>query len=167
MKRARKWFLRVLFVVVAVGLAWRWWTGGKSGHEVARGNEDPRLILNRPWIDAVPEKPTDYMNVFVMIDRQSIGVFQKASQYRLTAELFKHKRDKNSVTLAFPQSGKQAKVTYRVWECDDLDGMDLCLELSQNPWGGPKRYHSARDWERGQLGPIQARALEAVNLPTL
>ena len=152
-------------------LGFRWWRArtpparGGAGAGAAKA-EDPRLILERPWIDRLPEKATEHINAFLMIDRESLGIFQKASQYQIFLELFRHKRGgtsaKPEVGFAFPQTGKQAKVKYRIWSCDELDGFDLCLELSRNPWGGPTRYHSARDWESSQaLRRVETRLLGA------
>jgi len=169
MKSAKPKLLGVAVVAAAVLGVWWLRGGGGDSHSALRG-ADPRLILERPWIDRIPDKPTDFMNAFVMVSRQSVGVFHKASRYRVTAELFRHQRggstEKPSVAFSFPQTGKKAEARYRIWECDDLDGFDLCLELSRNPWEGPRRYHSARDWESHQrLGTLSSELQQ--NLPTM
>ena len=171
MKRRRWLVLGVVACVLIVGF--RWWrartsTGRTATTAGASKAEEPRLILERPWIDRIPEKATEHMNAFLMIDRESLGIFQKGSQYQIFLELFRHKRGgttaKPEVGFMFPQTGKQAKVKYRIWSCDDLDGFDLCLELSKNPWGGPTRYHSAREWEgSGALRDVQVRLLDATH----
>ncbi len=42
-------------------------------------------------------------------------------------------------------------------ECDDLPPFDLCLTMSKNPWGGPKKYYSTNDPDSAALAPFRER----------
>ena len=44
-----------------------------------RRGEDPKLLVDRIWVDRLPEKHTDYMQAMFVIGARPLGVFQKAS----------------------------------------------------------------------------------------
>jgi hypothetical protein len=131
--------------VIALGACALLWTlGGSDG---SHQGEDPSLLVDRVWVDGQPEQLTDYVQASYFADEQPVGVFQKASAYDMRLELFTWKRDDRTISLTFPQSGKAAKLRFSIERCDDLPPFDLCLTLSDNPWGGPKRYHGMREQE--------------------
>jgi hypothetical protein len=106
--------------------------------------EDPSLLIGRLWLDSKPQKHTDYVHGAFLLPRPSFGWFQHSSSYDLHFERFDYKRDGQRLELSFPQTGKRAEVTFTVTACDALPPFDLCLDLSDNPWGGPKRYYGKR-----------------------
>jgi len=120
--------------------------------------EDPSLLLGRVWVDSTPEKPTDYVHGAFFLQRPAIGVFQRASNYDFHFERFDYKREGQGVHFTFPQSGKTADVTYKVTACTERPPFDLCLDLSANPWGGPKRLYGIRqqDEDSAALRSIKA-----------
>jgi hypothetical protein len=113
----------------------------------APADDDPSLILDRAWVDSRPDKFTDYVNAFYASKYGQTGVFQKASSYDYHFELTTFRRDAGKLVLTFPQTGKTAEVSFSVRACRDLPPFDLCLELSDNPWGGPRRYHAMKEQE--------------------
>jgi hypothetical protein len=123
------------------------------------GGEDPSLLTERVWLDSQPEKPTDYVNAAFFLSSPSLGVFQKASGYDMHVERFDHRRDGHTLELTFPQTGKKATFTFTITPCATLPPYDLCLDLSENPWGGPKRYFGKRqqDDEDESLRGMRAR----------
>lgn len=164
MKNVGKWLLIVILLVL-VYLGWKWWTGSEESADATRDKADPSLLLDRVWIDKIPEAYTDYMHAFVALADHPVGIFQKASSYRVEAELFQFKRKDSKIQLLFPQTNKKKQFTYKITHCDDLPPFDLCLDLSKNPWGGPKRYYgdseqSAADARRiyRQMQPAGAPA---------
>jgi hypothetical protein len=106
--------------------------------------EDPSLLVGRIWVDSTPEKPTDYAQGAFLLPRPAFGLFQRSSSYDFHFERFDYKREGQTLELTFPQTGKTAKVTFTVTACNTLPPYDLCLDLSENPWGGPKRYFGMR-----------------------
>ncbi len=128
--------------------------------EAARG-KDPGMVADRVWVDSKPEKYTDYTHVMLVIAGAPIGIFQKASSYQATIELFEYRRRDALLAVHFPQSGKKRETKFRIRECNDLPPFDLCLDLDTNPWGGPRRYYGMTDPddERAELGELR-RELE-------
>jgi hypothetical protein len=126
-----------MFVLACSALAVLGGCAQKSG-------EDPSLLLGRVWLDSTPDKPTDYVQGAYLLPRPAVGVFQRASAYDFHFERFDYKRDGQKLQVSFPQSGKKAEITYTVTACNTHPPYDLCLDLSENPWGGPKRYYATR-----------------------
>jgi len=129
-----------------------------GGCSSSTADEDPSLLVGRVWIESKPEKPTDYTQGAYLLPRPAIGLFQRASAYDFHFERFDYKRDGKKLALTFPQSGKRAEVTFTVTACDKLPPFDLCLDLSENPWGGPRRYYGMRQQDEDDAA---ARALRA------
>jgi len=73
-------------------------------------------------------------------------------------EIVEYKADAkgSAIKFHFPQTDKEEATRYRVSACSSKAPFDLCLELSRNPWGGPKRYFSFRDQA---AAPEMVRAL--------
>jgi hypothetical protein len=134
--------------------------GGCTAHPPS---EDPSLLFNRVWLDSRPEKPTDYMNGVFVLPRPSLGLFQRSSNYDFHFERFDYKRDGQTLDLTFPQTGKTAQLTFTISACNTLPPFDLCLDLSDNPWGGPKRFFAKRQQDdedealRGMRAHLPAR----------
>ena len=159
--RKRTGLVLLVLLVVAV---W-WWrrgagqggAGGDGSARIADGGEDAALLLDRVWIDSKPEKYTDYAHVMLTLSGAPIGIFQKASAYRVTAEFYEYRRRDNRLSIHFPQTGAKREVSYRVSRCDELQPYDLCLDLSENPWGGPRRYYGLSDpgEEHALLGEVR------------
>jgi len=138
--------LRVLmFGLAVVGtLALVRWVGGGGG---ALDGSDPGLVLDRLWVDRLPERPKDTINVFAAVTEQPIGVFQFASQWKGGFELFNYTASGSELRLVYPQTDEKEKVKVRAWKCKQGE-MDYCLELA-GASRGVKRYYSQRGWEIG------------------
>ncbi len=146
---------RWLFALLAVSGAAAW--------GLSRGSEPsgPELLLNRVWVDHLPSGGNDAVELFVAIDDDHVGAFQRASQYEGQWALFRHEaRGDNVVRLTFPQQGSSHDVRYQARACDD-PGWDYCLTLEGAPRGAAQ-YHSRRGWEvDAAQGRSPAAALEA------
>ena len=131
----------------------------RSAHDDGKP-ADPSLIDGRVWVELRPEKLTDYVQAALFMSRANFGFFERASAYDVHFEFFDMTRDSRTVKVTFPQTDKSATFGFAVNTCDDLKPFDLCLELTKNPWGGPKRYRgfSKPEDEEATLG-LLARAL--------
>lgn len=156
--RGKKWIWVLVAALVALFIWW-WSSGGEQ--EAARRRGDKSLLRDRTWVDSKPKKHTDYVNAFIAVGHVPIGYFVKASSYDVRLERFDYGGKDDKLRIVFPQTGREAEITYKVTACDDLPPFDLCLDLSDNPWGGPKRYYSLRDShaEEKHLGTLRRRML--------
>ena len=160
MKNVGKWLV-ILIVLVLIYVGWKWWSGSDEQADAKRDKADPSLLLDRVWIDKIPEAYTDYMNAFLALEDHPVGIFQKASAYHIEAELFQFKRKDNKVHLLFPQTGKKKSFSYKISYCDEVPPFDLCLDLSKNPWAGPKRYYGDSEEHVGEALEMYRRLLPA------
>jgi hypothetical protein len=125
----------------------------------AAKDEDPALLFNRIWMESKPEKPTDYVHGAYFLSRPQLGIFQRSSAYDFHFERFDYKRDGTKMTLKFPQQDRSSDLTLHITKCTAPEPFDLCLDLGENPWGGPKRYYGMSGQEDEQakaLGPAAA-----------
>jgi hypothetical protein len=149
--------------LLAAGVA-LWVLCRRGSQDVAL--DDPSLIDGRVWIEKRPEKLTDYVHAAFFLSRANLGVFQRGSSYDVRFEIADVSRKEARLRVYFPQTGRDATTTYRVRSCRDLPPFDLCLDISENPWTGPRRYFgfSQPDEERASLGDlgreVRARAGE-------
>jgi len=131
--------------VLAIGaLAVARWTGGGADGD----RSDPGMVVDRLWIDQLPTRPRDTMNLFVALTEQPMGIFQAASQWKGTYEIFQYTASGDELRVVYPQSGEKEKVKTRASRCKQRD-MDYCLELG-GASRGVKRYYSMDGWEIGR-----------------
>ncbi|HEY8040671.1 MAG TPA: hypothetical protein VIF15_12785 [Polyangiaceae bacterium] len=154
--RSKTAFIALLALAVLALWMWRRDPHGDTGGEIAA---EPGLIDGRLWVDSRPDKHTDYVQAAIFLGAANFGLFERASSYDLRLEVFDMTRDARTVKLTFPQNGKAASFGFSVKTCNDLPPFDLCLDVTSNPWGGPKRYHgfSNPEQEDQALGPLAAR----------
>jgi hypothetical protein len=154
-KRALRRLLTAAGLLLVAVFAWRELRGVGPA-----ADEDDAMAFNRVWVEKRPDKHTDYVHVMLLFDRSHFGLFERASSYDLRLEFAEFTREKSTVKLVFPQTGAKKDFTVKVTRCDSLPPFDLCLDVNENPWGGPRRYYGFTDPEneRKELGGIAADA---------
>lgn len=141
MKKTRRWLLIPLLAVLA-------YLGLRSlGHDPeAQRDEPPEAVFNRIWMEKFPDSTQEYVQGVFVLDQQPFGLFQRSSSYDYHFELFEYDRDGRKLKVTFPQTNKKAAFSYTIKGCDEPP-FDLCLTLTENPWGGPTKYYGFRDAE--------------------
>jgi hypothetical protein len=141
----KKLILFLLLVLIVGYFIWRWYNSGADESQA-----QAQLAYDRVWIDHLPKKETDTVNVFAAITEQPIGVFDASSMWKGAFELFKYEgASGEKVRLVFPQSGDKDSVTLKATSCREKS-FDYCLELSGTS-RGVKRYYSQKGWEIGAV----------------
>jgi hypothetical protein len=129
----------------------------------ALGN--PRAILGRVWFDALPEKSTDNVQLWIWLGG-GIGLHETGSYFRFNLDLFDFERQGDKVLMTYLQDKKKVDTKFTIKPCDDKPPFDLCLDLA-NELGGRKRFYGfgANDdlearvpWAKGVLRAAEARA---------
>lgn len=110
-------------------------------------DEDPSLLFNRIWMESKPEAPTDYVHGAYFLSRPQLGIFQRSSAYDFRFERFDYKRDGAKLTVTFPQTSRTEEIAVHITKCGAPPPFDLCLDVGENPWGGPKRYYGMTEQE--------------------
>jgi hypothetical protein len=140
---------------------------GVASHHDANddANGSPRAILGRVWFDALPEKPTDDMNIWIWLGG-GIGIHETGSFYRYGMDIFDFERQGDKVSMMYLHDKKKVETKFSIKACDEKPPFDLCLDLT-NELGGRKRYYGfgANDemearipWAKGVLRSAEARA---------
>lgn len=149
---------KALIAVAALGATlgvWHWRTrGGDDATIDATG----KLAHNRLWIDHMPKHERDVVQVFALIDAESIGVFQATSFWRGAHELFKFEGHEDEVRIVYPQTGERAKAKVKAKKCSE-QGFDYCLEIA-GANRGVARYYSYEGWELDGHGALQRKVDE-------
>lgn len=142
----RRQLIAALGLTVVVGAF-----AGCSCSEGDTAAEDPSMLAGRVWFEKKPERPEDLIHHLFVAKRPARGVFARASAYQVNLEIFEYERDKEKVRLVFPQDARKKAFDFKITACD-VDEFELCLELSDNPWSGPKKYYAMREAEADDLG---------------
>ncbi len=143
----------VLVAAAAVygGIKWR-------GHHAAADERAP--VVDRLWIDHLPQNPRDEISVFLALSDEPVGIFQTASQWRGKYELFQHETSGDDIRIVYPATGERETVRVRARACDE-SGWNYCLEI-KGASRGVKKYYSMEGWEVGSTdaaGPLLRRVL--------
>ena len=117
-------------------------------------------MRDRVWIDHMPRGERDTVNVFAVLTRQPVGVFQAASAWKGAYEAFRYEKQGNEIRAVFPQNGDREKITVSECPCDQR-GFDYCLEVKGSA-RGVKKYYSREEWIIERTSDIQ-RVLPAGN----
>ena len=122
----------------------------------------PEELTGYVWLNRMPKNDTDLIDGMFVVQRKAQGAFFRSSRYRHLAEAFVAMRDGERLRLQFPQTGKQAQLTFKIERCDAPDHFeDVCLVLSKNPWDGPTRYFGVKI-EEARKQPALASVLAGV-----
>ena len=118
---------------------------GIVGWRMRAPHETQDLAADRLWIDHIPRGERDIVNLFVLLDHEAIGVFQKMSAWTGAYEGFRYEANGGQLRIVYPQTGDREKIRVRASACKE-EGMDYCLEI-QGASRGVKRYYSRKGWE--------------------
>ena len=139
--------LLLLAAVSAVGYgAWNWHSSSARPNEVLR---------DRIWIDHLPRNERDPIQTFVILKENPVGVFNNASMWRGSYELYRYEMQGRQIRMEFPQTGDRETVKAEASTCRE-GGMDFCLTLEGSS-RGTKRYYSREGWEIRSLDEARAK----------
>ena len=103
--------------------------------------EAARLLVDRNWIDRLPETPRDQLHVYRFVPSMGGGVFQDRTLFKGTFELFTFEVSGEDLRIVTPEDGKAHPTRFRVDRITDgAGGTDLRLTL-EDPPRGPSVYH--------------------------
>ena len=115
------------------------------------------LLANRPWVDHMPRNERDMVTQVVFLDRggKKQGAMQRASKWRVVAELFRWDTRRGGLTVEFPQVGRKLPVNAKAYACKGKGvpkGFDLCLDVSL--LGRGVQLYSKKSWKIGSLDEV-------------
>ena len=135
-------FARPLTLALAVVAA-------TAGCQRARHDAPPdqarQLLLNRNWIDRVPQKVDDKLHVYRFVPSMGGGVFQDRTIFAGTFELFQFRQDGRTIEFDLLHTGERRASSFTIEPITPRrpGDVDLKLTLADSP-RGPKVYYGWR-----------------------
>jgi hypothetical protein len=105
--------------------------------------EAGRLLVDRNWIDRMPETRDDKLHVYRFVPSMGGGVFQDRTLYRGTFELLTFKVDGDHLDIELPQTGERVRSQFGIEKVSGPAPFDLKLTLWSDP-RGPGVYYGVR-----------------------
>jgi hypothetical protein len=116
-----------------------------------------KLLLDRNWLDRVPQKIDDKLHVYRFVPSMGGGVFQDRTIFFGTFELFTFEADGARIRFNLLHTGDKRVSTYTIEELatPGPDGVDLQLTIADDP-RGTRRYFGWRNEGRDLDGHLTA-----------
>src|SRR3954470_9694543 len=127
----------VLIVALLAGCS-----SSHRGNDVSDG-EGRKLLIDRNWIDRMPENHTDKLHVYRFVPSMGGGVFQDRTLFKGTFELFKFEVNQDEIRFNLPETGDRVTSKFSIEPVDGPKPFDLKLSISDDP-RGPHIYYGIR-----------------------
>jgi hypothetical protein len=110
------------------------------------------LLIDRNWIDKMPESHTDRLHVFRFVPSMGGGVYQDRTLFKGTFELFVYKVKGDSLEVVLPETHERATTKYTIESVSGPAPFDLKLTLSSLPRGPQVFYGIRAETDRSGAG---------------
>lgn len=122
--------------------------------------EAPALLIDRNWIDRMPESHGDRLHVFRFVPTMGGGVYQDRTLFKGTFELFTFSATGDELRFNLPQTGEKVRAAYTIEAVSGPAPFDLRLTIPDSP-RGPKVYYGMRS-ETDRSGQLLEAKLSAL-----
>ncbi len=102
-----------------------------------------KLLVDRNWIDRMPETKDDRLHVYRFVPSMGGGVFQDRTLFKGTFELFKFEVGQGEIRFDLPETGDKVTSKFSIEPVDGPKPFDLKLSISDDP-RGPHIYYGIR-----------------------
>lgn len=108
-------------------------------------DEAKQLLVNRSWVDRLPQRSDDKLHVFRFTPSMGGGVYQDRTLFAGTFELFTFEQDGRRIRFNLWHTGEKKISGFQIEKMEQPgpDGVDLKLTIADSP-RGPKVYYSWR-----------------------
>jgi hypothetical protein len=105
-----------------------------------------QLLIDRNWIDRLPERVDDKLHVYRFVPKMGGGVFQDRTLFFGTFELFLFSQDGQTIRFDLVHTGEKRSSTFFIEELPTPgpEGVDLKLTIPDSP-RGPSVYYGWRN----------------------
>jgi hypothetical protein len=119
--------------------------GACSSNKSAKIDTDQakQLLLDRNWIDRMPETERDRLHVYRFVPSMGGGVYQDRTLYKGTFELFRFEVDADEIHFDLPETHQDVVSKFRIEHVDGPEPFDLKLTVEADP-RGPSVYYGMR-----------------------
>jgi hypothetical protein len=124
--------------------------------------DDARAVLiDRNWIDRMPENMTDKLHVYRFVPSMGGGVFQDRTLFKGTFELFMFKVDGDHIVFDLPETRQKVTSQFTIETVAGPAPFDLKLTIWSDP-RGPHAYYGIRA-ENDRDGQVLEHKLAAIH----
>lgn len=106
-------------------------------------DEAQRLLIDRNWIDRMPETERERLHVYRFVPSMGGGVFQDRTLFKGTFELFSFEATGEQIRFVLHETKDTVTSAYRIEPVDGPPPFDLKLTIPDDP-RGPKVYFGMR-----------------------
>lgn len=133
--------MRTLLVASALALAVT--ACSKPDHRVAASDAGD-LLINRNWIDRMPETTKDRLHVYRFVPSMGGGVYQDRTLFKGTFELFMFRVERGDhIVFELPETHERVTSHFIIEKVDGPAPFDLKLTVFSDP-RGPRTYYGMR-----------------------
>lgn len=101
--------------------------------------EARNLLIDRNWLDRMPETDRDHLFVYRFVPNMGGGVFQDRTLYKGTFELFSFSVKDSAITFKLHETKTEVTSPFTIETVDGPAPFDLKLTIADDP-RGPKIY---------------------------
>jgi hypothetical protein len=123
------------------------------------GEEAKQLLLDRNWLDRMPQTEREKLLVYRFVPSMGGGVFQDRTLYKGTFELFRFAVTDDVIRFDLPETHQKIASSYRIEVVDGPPPFDLRLTIDADP-RGTKYYYGIRA-ETDRTGELLEQRLAA------
>jgi hypothetical protein len=115
----------------------------KPDHQLS-ASDARDVLINRNWIDRMPETTTDRLHVYRFVPSMGGGVYQDRTLFKGTFELFMFKVERGDhIVFDLPETGEKVTSQFKIEQVDGPEPFDLKLTVFSDP-RGPRIYYGMR-----------------------
>lgn len=128
------------------------------------------MLVDRFWIDRIPEAPMDKFNFYIFSSEDDIALNDQAqSIYRHLLEIFVFKASARDIQYQFPHDRRKGKTAYTIEKLarPDENQIDLKLTLTADPQSGGKShvYYTSTKWQSHDRSTLPVNMRELPDVP--
>jgi hypothetical protein len=108
------------------------------------------VLIDRNWMDRMPETTTDRLHVYRFVPTMGGGVFQDRTLYKGTFELFTFKVERGDhIAFDLPETGEKVTSQFKIEKVDGPAPFDLKLTIFSDPRGPAVYFGMRAETDRG------------------
>jgi hypothetical protein len=132
--------MRTLFLLAALAACS---SPTSSSSQIVPDDEARKLLLDRNWIDRMPETHRDRLHVYRFVPSMGGGVFQDRTLFKGTFELFTFETAADEIRFHLPETRQKVVSKFRIEKVTGPEPFDLKLTIEADP-RGPQVYYGIR-----------------------
>ena len=102
------------------------------------------VLIDRNWIDRMPENTTDRLHVYRFVPSMGGGVFQDRTLFKGTFELFMFRVERGDhIVFELPETHERVTSQFKIEKVDGPKPFDLKLTIATDP-RGPHVYYGIK-----------------------